>query len=50
MNLKSNALGSHDFHGSSMRCFGCQCMAAFPGLWLANGTFSKEFPNSGIGS
>ena len=26
-----------------LRCFGCQCMAAFPGLWLANGTFSEEF-------
>eukprot|EP00438_Fugacium_kawagutii_P030159 Skav235181 [mRNA] locus=scaffold721:323447:337677:- [translate_table: standard] len=25
------------------QCFGCQCMAAIPGLWLANGTFSKEY-------
>lgn len=25
------------------QCFGCQCMAAFPGLWLANGTFSEEY-------
>eukprot|EP00913_Durusdinium_trenchii_P027942 g26199.t1 len=25
------------------QCFGCQCMATFPGPWLANGTFSKEY-------
>lgn len=24
-------------------CFGCQCMNAFPGLWLRDGTFSPDY-------